>query len=340
MDDLQQLVFNVEDRSYFAILKKAIHAMAVSMEFSEERTGKLDIIVAEMVTNLVRHAGGGQLIAKKYNDQQTGPGIELLAIDNGPGIPDLKKMRRDGETTGNTLGQGLGAIHRLSDKCEIYTLKDWGTIVLSRVYQKEETAHFRKLHPKIRGLAIPKPGEELCGDGFYYKVTKDKIKMFLGDGLGHGKEAFIAVNEAIKVFSRSYEERPADILRDIHRNVRKTRGLVACIGIFHFQEKLWRLCGIGNILARISSHLSHKNYVPHNGIIGYNIPTTLKDQEIPYEPGQHIIMCSDGIKTRWELSKFPGILNYDLSVLTAAIYKDQTRNTDDASVLAAKINIG
>lgn len=339
MDDKEQLVFNVEDRSYFALLKKAIHAMAVSAEFSEEKTGKLDIIVAEMVTNLVKHAGGGQLIARKFIDIQWGPGIELLAIDNGPGIPDLKKMLKDGMSTKNTLGQGLGAIQRLSNKCEIYSLKDWGTIILSRVFKSTEPVPHKRENTLIRGLAVPKPGEELCGDGFYYKITKDKIKMFLGDGLGHGKDAAFAVNEAIRVFKQSYEERPADILRDIHRNVRKTRGLVACVAIFHFHERMWRICGIGNILAKISSHVSNKNYVAHNGIIGYNIPTTLKDQEIAYEPGQHIIMCSDGIKTRWELAKFPAILNYDLSVLTAAIYKDQSRHTDDSSVLAAKINL-
>ena len=339
MDDREQLVFNVEDRSYFALLKKAIHAMAVSMEFSEERTGKLDIIVAEMVTNLVKHAGGGQLIARKLNDKQWGPGIELLALDNGPGIPDLRKMLKDGISTRNTLGQGLGAIHRLSNKCEIYSLKDWGTIVLSRIFKQSPGSYNKSGNTIIRGLAIPKPGEEVCGDGFYYKVTKDKVKLFLGDGLGHGKDAAIAVNEAIRIFSHSFEERPADMIREIHREVRKTRGLVACIAIFHFRERLWRVCGVGNILAKVSSHLSNKNYVAHNGIIGYNIPTTLKDQEIPYEPGQHFIMCSDGIKTRWELAKFPAILNYDLSILSAAIYKDQARHTDDASVLSAKINL-
>ena len=51
------------------------------------------------------------------------------------------------------------------------------------------------------------------------------------------------------------------------------------------------------------------------------------------------ILCSDGIKTRWDLSKYPLIGRYDLSILNAAIYKDHARKTDDMSVVSIKVNI-
>lgn len=340
MADEAQLIFTVADRSYFALLKKRIHAMAVEAGFNEEKTGKVDIVVAEMVTNLVKHAGGGQLVVKKINDAARGEGIELVSIDNGPGIGDLKRMMLDGMSTTNTLGHGLGAIHRLSDKCEIYTQKGWGTLILSRFFKKEKEGSKKLPAVEISSLVLPKQGEEMCGDGFYYKLTKEKLKLFLGDGLGHGPEAAKAVNTAIEVFKKNLvDERPVDIIRDLHQSTRKTRGLVACVAIFYFEEKLWRICGVGNISTKVSSYVSTKNYVAHNGIVGHNIPNTMKDQEIPYEPGQNIILCSDGIKTRWDLYKYPGILKNDLSILTAALYKDHTRNTDDASVAAAKINL-
>ena len=77
----------------------------------------------------------------------------------------------------------------------------------------------------------------------------------------------------------------------------------------------------------------------YNGIIGLNVPKTLNAQEIEYENGQHIIMCSDGLKSRWDTIKYPAILRYDLSIMSASLLKDFTRNTDDMSVVACKINL-
>ena len=56
------------------------------------------------------------------------------------------------------------------------------------------------------------------------------------------------------------------------------------------------------------------------------------------ENGQVLLLCSDGIKTKWDLLKYPGVLKYDLSILTAVIFKDYARHTDDMSVVAVRLN--
>ena len=132
---------------------------------------------------------------------------------------------------------------------------------------------------------------------------------------------------------------PVEIIRTIHESVKRTRGLVATVAIFNFKEKCWRICGVGNIATRMSSFISTKAYVSYNGIIGHNIAGSMKIHEVPYEPGQTILLCSDGIKTRWDLAKYPAIGKNDLSILTAAIYKDHSRNTDDSSVVAVKLTL-
>ena len=58
------MVFKVNDRSYFALIKKDIHNFSVSTGFSERKIGEIDIVVAELVSNLVKHAGGGTLLVK------------------------------------------------------------------------------------------------------------------------------------------------------------------------------------------------------------------------------------------------------------------------------------
>ncbi|WP_018616680.1 ATP-binding SpoIIE family protein phosphatase [Segetibacter koreensis] len=338
MDNKTQLLLNVSDRSYFSLVKKDIHALGMQQGFSDERAGQLDIIVAELCSNLIKHAGHGYLLVKAIEEHGNN-GVEVICIDNGPGIADIKRMMLDGTSTKHTLGHGLGALQRLSDKFDIYSQKDWGTVILSRIFQNPLACYTPKFTTEVKGLLVPKKGEKVCGDGFYYKHTNNQFKLFVGDGLGHGPDAAKAVDEAINSFKYCHEENPVEIIKYIHRTVKKTRGLVGTVVTFDFDVKEWNICGVGNILTKLSNFSQSKNYMSYNGILGHNIPGSLKEQKTPYEQGQYLILCSDGIKTKWELNNYPGIYKKDLSIVTAALYKDQTRNTDDASVVVAKINL-
>lgn len=75
----------------------------------------------------------------------------------------------------------------------------------------------------------------------------------------------------------------------------------------------------------------------YNGVVGMNIPKTLNNSIVPAEKNQRLIMCSDGIRSGWDLSKYPGILRYDNAIIAASILKDFSRKTDDTSVLVASI---
>ncbi len=113
-----------DDRSYFAILKKDIHTTAVAAGFSERKIAEIDIIVAELASNLVRHAGGGQLLVKLIEEKGI-QGIEIISLDSGPGIADVNRMMEDGQSSKNSLGQGLGAMKRLADQFHVYSQKDY-----------------------------------------------------------------------------------------------------------------------------------------------------------------------------------------------------------------------
>jgi|SRR6185437_2440528 len=337
MDNNIHAAFRVDDRSYFAIIKKEIHALATAGGFTERKIGEIDIIVAELVTNLVKHAGGGQVLAKLVNVDGFS-GIEIISIDNGPGMTDVSRMIADGVSTKNTLGHGLGAMKRLSDTFQVYSLKDWGTVILIRVFKEELPVFQKGAKTEIRSVILPKPGEMACGDGFFSRVTPNHIKLFLGDGLGHGPEAAKAKSAAGEAFHGCEDTDPVQMLRSINAAVKKTRGLVGTAAILDLESKKWKICGVGNITTKIATADNIKNYMSYNGIIGMNIPNTLNAQEIEMEKGQTIIMCSDGLKSRWDTSKYPAILRYDLSILGAALIKDYARLTDDMSVAACKIN--
>jgi anti-sigma regulatory factor (Ser/Thr protein kinase) len=332
------LSLKASDRSYFAILKKEVRTLAVSAGFNERRLGEIDIVVAEIVTNLVKHAGGGQLLVKLLEEGGR-QGIELVSMDSGPGMADISRMVADGVSTKNTLGNGLGAMKRLSDVFQVYSQKGWGTVILCRLFDEEPKKWAKTSKIDIRTAIIPKPGEEACGDGFSSIVTSNLVKVFLGDGLGHGPEAAKAVETAIAAFDGCAEESPQEIIRYLNEAVKKTRGLVGTVAVFNITEQRWQLCGVGNISARIHSNSGGKGYSSYNGIIGLNVPNTLKNHEAYWEPGQHLIMCSDGIKSRWDSFKYPAIVRYDMTILATAVLKDFARLTDDMSVAICKINL-
>lgn len=329
------ICFTVEDRSYFSLLKKEIHGIATKAGFGENKVGEIDIVVAEIVSNLVKHGKGGKLLVKLV--QQDGiDGIELISIDNGDGMADVSKMVVDGMSTTNTLGHGLGAIKRMSDVFQVYSQKECGTVLLSRIFKEE--LFYRKKGHDIRTVVVAKPGEEECGDGFYCIMNETHMRIFLGDGLGHGKEAAMAVNAAIDAFKTCTEESAVETIRTIHSAVRKTRGLVATAAIYDLKQKTWRICGVGNIATRLMNGIETKNCMAYNGIIGYNMPTTMKDHEVPADSGQVLFLCSDGIKTRWDHIRYPAILKYDLSVFASLVFKDFARFTDDMSLAAIRLN--
>jgi anti-sigma regulatory factor (Ser/Thr protein kinase) len=334
MVDATHISFKADDRSYFSLIKKEIHREATEAGMSVSRIHELDLIVAEMTSNLFKYSDDGELLLGVFPNGGN-PYIELISIDNGPGMMNPTKMMQDGISTSNTLGHGLGSMKRLSDNFELYSQMGWGTIVLSRVYNEPEK--IKKNELVMRPIVVYKPGEKTSGDGFIYKKTDKYIKMMLADGLGHGPEANKAVNEAANAFKIFPDYSPTETIRFIHNSIKKTRGAVMNIVGFDLEEKTWSTTGVGNIQARLFGPVNFKNHMSYNGIVGHNIPNTMNEQVYPSEEFNQVMLCSDGIKTRIDMARYPMMYKYDLTVLAAAIYKDHARRNDDMSVVIAKI---
>lgn len=334
MVDATHISFKADDRSYFSLIKKEIHRAATEAGIAAIRINKLDLIVAEMTSNLFKYSDDGELLMGIFPNGGN-PYIELISIDNGPGMINPAKMMQDGISTTNTLGHGLGSMKRLSDTFELYSQPGWGTIVLSRIYT--DPAKIKKHELIMRPIVVSKPGETTSGDGFVYKKTDKYVKMMLADGLGHGREANRAINEAATAFRVFPDYSPTETIRFIHSAIKKTRGAVINIIGYDVATKTWSSTGVGNIQARLFGAVNFKNHMSYNGIVGHNIPNTMNDQVYPIDDYNQVMLCSDGIKTRIDLAKYPMMYKYDLAVLAAAIYKDHARRNDDMSVVIAKI---
>jgi anti-sigma regulatory factor (Ser/Thr protein kinase) len=109
-------------------------AQAAAAGLDEIDAGRLALVVTELGTNLQRHAHKGRLLiaARPRTDAAGGAGtgreVELISIDEGPGIPDIALAMRDGHSTGGTPGTGLGAVRRLANDFDIHSAVPDGTV--------------------------------------------------------------------------------------------------------------------------------------------------------------------------------------------------------------------
>jgi serine/threonine-protein kinase RsbT len=106
--------------------RQAVRSWAVEMGFSLVDQTKLVTAASELARNTVVYGGGGTLRMEALEDGAR-KGLRLVFADEGPGIPDLEKALRDGYTTGNGLGLGLGGARRLVNEFAIESHVGEGT---------------------------------------------------------------------------------------------------------------------------------------------------------------------------------------------------------------------
>ncbi|MBK0402352.1 SpoIIE family protein phosphatase [Adhaeribacter sp. BT258] len=347
MDVKQHQRFIIADRSYLNLVKRDITKLAENYGFSENEIGKINIVVSEMVSNLVKHtSAGGEVLVKPVGDDLSG--IEIISIDYGPGMVDPERMMEDGVSTHGTAGQGLGAIIRQSAFFDYYTLPESGTVLLSRIFKQVVDSPFlSKPIPKpekleVGAIMVAKNGETVCGDGWEMAQTETNTYIVAFDGLGHGPDANAASTEAIKSFKQNLIDSPSNALRQIHADIRRTRGAVGAVCNIHKATGELDFCGIGNINGKIFGSNGQKtvsvlkNLVSYNGTLGHNIPNTMHDLRTEIQMGQLLVLHSDGIKSRWDVTKYPDLHRHDPSLIAAIIYRDFNRGTDDVLVIVAK----
>ncbi len=108
--------------------RQRARAWAVECGFNIVDQTKIVTATSELARNAVIHGGGGLMDMQSLED--TGiVGLRLSFSDQGPGIADIQLALKDGYTSGNGLGLGLGGARRLMEEFEISSEPQKGTRV-------------------------------------------------------------------------------------------------------------------------------------------------------------------------------------------------------------------
>jgi anti-sigma regulatory factor (Ser/Thr protein kinase) len=318
----------VTDASCVGQVRRVALLTAQRLGLDETKAGELALLATEVSRNVLVHGGGGEVIVTGLKNGSKALG-RILALDRGPGISDIAKAMTDGFSTSGTPGSGLGAMKRMASGLEIFTGRS-GTVVLVEVGNDPNVDGLQ-----IAGMAVPYPDERVCGDAWACHSSPERMLTVIADGLGHGWAAGEAAQEAVATFHARLDCSPVEILSYIHDALRKTRGAVAGIAEIRPKERTITFAGVGNISAVLLSPARSQSLISHNGTLGSTV-TRIQAFQVEWKPESILILHSDGLQTRWDLSGYAGILSRHSAIIGGTLMRDFRRQRDDASVVVIK----
>lgn len=336
------VAFDVHEASQVGEVRRAAVRIAEGAGFDDTAAGRVALVATELGNNLVRHARGGQLlVAAVCNDAGTLV-VELVSLDKGPGIANLAACMSDGYSTGGTPGTGLGAVRRLSDEFDMFSLVPAGTVILSRIAARPASRQGAAPAASpvasafcVGALAVAAPGELVCGDAWSMVQEDQRAALIVADGLGHGPFAADASMAAIDIFARNPFAGPTSVLEKAHATLVSTRGAAVAIAEVDRDTNAVRFAGAGNVVGRLLSGIEDRSLLSQHGTVGAQIGRL---QETRYEWPAHaiLVMHSDGLTTRWKLEGAVQILQHHPTVIAGWLLRDHCRGRDDATVVVLK----
>jgi serine/threonine-protein kinase RsbT len=110
------------------LIRKVVRTWAVELGFGLVDQTKLITAASELARNTLVYGGGGSMRMEVLAEPRR-KGLRMTFEDQGPGIPDVELALRDGYTTGQGMGLGLGGSRRLVNEFEITSQVGEGTRV-------------------------------------------------------------------------------------------------------------------------------------------------------------------------------------------------------------------
>jgi anti-sigma regulatory factor (Ser/Thr protein kinase) len=367
MTMLDQFTLSVTETSQVAESRRLALEVARGLGFEEPELSKVALLVTELATNLIKHAHGGELLLGSRQGER-GPGMEILALDQGPGMAQVRDCLRDGYSTAGSPGTGLGAVTRHSDLFDIYSKPGAGTAVLAHLWAKETwrrrengrtsehvgqreedrldlalplaagnrpCSHSTADALVIGSVSVPKPSEEVCGDAWAAEQHGRRTLILVADGLGHGQGAAEASRGAARAFQENLALAPAPMIEVIHTRLRSTRGAALAVAEVDRDRREVRFSGVGNIAGTILSPEGSRKMASYNGTVGHEV-RKIQEFNYPWPQNAVLVLHSDGLATHWNLDPYGGLALRHPSLIAGVLYRDFNRRHDDVTVVVAK----
>lgn len=355
--------FALESNADLQVALATARASALLRDFSPDDRGLIAVALAELGSNILKYAGKGALILSRIEDRGR-PGVEVIARDAGPGIRDPERAMEESYSTAGTLGLGLSAVKRIMSSVEIRTAPHQGTTVTARKWLEKSKARLRETGPRateqspaatMAELALmrvgpapeggmlelsvaqrvrPHPVETHSGDVALVVPFDDALLFGIIDASGHGYGAHrLAKRLAAEIDPNAHLDL-VETFHLLHNKAGGTRGAAVGLAIVDRARRRLEFAGVGNVHLRCIGSRPWRG-VSRDGMVGERLPTIIP-QSISLEPGDLIVMASDGVSESTPVAELRKNSSRSAEHIANCVITQAGKNTDDASCIVVK----
>ncbi len=121
-------VHGIRTETDIVLIRQAVRRSCIEQGFSLIEQTKLVTAVSEIARNTFKYGGGGEAVIEVHLEGVR-KGVRVVFVDQGPGITNIEEAMRDGYTSGDGMGHGLGGAKRLVEQFSIESTPGVGTTV-------------------------------------------------------------------------------------------------------------------------------------------------------------------------------------------------------------------
>ena len=182
------------------------------------------------------------------------------------------------------------------------------------------------------------PGETESGDRHLVMSLQDGALLAAVDGLGHGREAALAADLAVRTMQSHAGLRLIEIVERCHQNLLRSRGVALSLARWDAGQGSVSWVGVGNVEGLLlqagpGGRPGAERLLQRVGAVGVRLPT-LRTSSIAVPGAGLLIFATDGIATGFDrdIDARTGP-----QALADRILARHSKGTDDALVLVARL---
>lgn len=332
-EPLPPVLVRVQSPPEIRVAETHARRAAEALGFPARACDEISLVVAELGSNLLRHATGGEL-RLELAEAGGRKGLRVESLDRGPGFADFERATADGYSTAGSLGTGLGTVNRLMDELHYHPLPSGGSrIVCCRWLRAQPGVTESRFDIGVASRSYRQLAEN--GDAFVIREGDQMALAAVIDGLGHGKFAQRAAQAARQYVDQHWDQPLEAIFRGVERTCQATRGVVMAIVRFDLKRQTLAYANIGNVEVRVRGGGQPVRFIVRRGVVGQRAPLP-KIQEHPWTAGMTLVMHSDGVPSHWSWSDFPQLWAEPSSRAAQRLLSALGRADDDATVVVVR----
>jgi serine/threonine-protein kinase RsbT len=129
MSEMKRDTLPLKTSNDVVLARQRVRQWSIELKFTLVDQTKLVTAASELARNALDHGKGGVMTIEQVGVGGR-VGLKLIFEDQGPGIPDIEMALKDGFTTGNGMGLGLGGSKRLVNEFAVESTPGKGTRVM------------------------------------------------------------------------------------------------------------------------------------------------------------------------------------------------------------------